>query len=138
MADYYTQFSFQIRCDSQEEKDYLLHYADEPDDTDSIEYREWEDDRHGFDVEETQDDLPVYVWIHDGGDGSPDNVANMITDYQVKFGKDKAVSFTYANTCSKPRLESFHGGGVLIHKGKQYWAPSPYEWISNKLKELEI
>jgi len=140
MANYYTEFSFQVICKSQEEKDFLLHWSDEPTEEESGRgnlYDEWKNNCYGVVVEDMQGGYPFYVWVHDGESGSPENAALMISKYQEKFETHEPVSFKFAQTCYKPRLDAFGGGGVIIYKGEQYWSPSANEWVDNKLKELE-
>lgn len=50
---------------------------------------------------------------------------NDLTDMLIRFSLyyDKPITLSYANTCSRPLLDSFGGGGVVIYKGKSRWLP---------------
>jgi hypothetical protein len=131
MADYYTEFSFMIPASDEEERKFLVAWTEEPDEPDE----DWDEYYHSGVCVVDEGDA---VWVHaDAGYGSPENAAALVAEWQTKFNKDDFVSFEYSFGCSKPRLDAFGGGGVLIHKGEEHWAPQPGLWISNKQKELE-
>ena len=55
------------------------------------------------------------VWLRDS-EGCPnlDGVANLIQAYMKKFGRKDVIHFQWAETCSKPRLDSYGGGAFII------------------------
>ena len=54
------------------------------------------------------------LWLHADDDGEPSKAAAWV----LKFGKALGLSgrwgFCWANSCSKPRYNSFGGGAVVI------------------------
>jgi hypothetical protein len=69
--------------------------------------------------EENEDEFAEYevqadgVWFHPDESGNPSAVAAMITALLERFPASypKGFQFTWAETCSKPRLDEFSGGG---------------------------
>ena len=97
MADYYTQFSTMIENLSTEEvvwiKENISGYA-------------VEDDFSQFDYTFVGDGL----WIYSEEDGVPDAVAGFVQAFLKEFRPQAIKVIGWANTCSKPRVDSFWGG----------------------------
>ena len=65
------------------------------------------------------------VWVHDeDGNGNPEAAAGFIQRYLKDLDIKEAVYMSWANTCSKPRINEFDGGGVVITATKMYWRNS--------------
>lgn len=91
-------------CDKQEEEDpgYDAPYL--------CEEFEFDTDRHGDD-----DGWGRYFYFHSeecGGDF--DALGVIFTEFLKKFRPDQMIVISYSETCSKPAVESFSGGGIVI------------------------
>lgn len=61
-------------------------------------------------------------WIHDDeGQINGDILIDIVARFQRAFAKDDFWECTFAETCSKPRLDAYSGWGVLIHHGQAYY-----------------
>lgn len=105
MANNYTQFSFMLPAKGEEGKTaetVLDAYARKMDQ---------DDEELGF--EYTAD--PAGIWINSGPEsGNPDNVIVALQAVLQNLGTEKGVWFSWANTCSKLRLDEFGGGGAVV------------------------
>ena len=128
MANYYTEFSFTVDVASEEEARFFVDWVDVDEDD-----LEEDDERWGVEVHNEG----RHIWITGGESGSPDNAARMVAEFQEKFNKQEDVQFCWGNSCSKPRLDAFGGGAVLVYKGQVHWAPNPELWCMDKLEELQ-
>lgn len=55
------------------------------------------------------------LWLYtDGGCGSPDYVILFVQTVFTRFGIDTQFRFSWANTCSAPRLDGFGGGAATV------------------------
>jgi hypothetical protein len=59
------------------------------------------------------------AWIHDY-DGYPNInvVAGVLAEAQEKFKLDDVWSFEWGNDCTKPRLDAYGGGAVVVADGE--------------------
>ncbi len=106
MADYYTQYSFEIENITPKERAWLELWIEEA-----------EKDEEGSYLPDclfgTRNDL-CSLWLHDDLGGSNiDALANMLQSFLL-FRPGQSITFSWANTCSKPRTDSFGGGAVFI------------------------
>lgn len=61
----------------------------------------------------------VEVWVHDTGEwANVDQIAAVLQALLVKFPGLQPIGFTWADTCSKPRIDEFGGGAVLISRDR--------------------
>ena len=110
MADYLTQFSCLFDVGSDENavaalaiRDQLANRVDE-DEGVSL----------GFDMRQDRDEAPGALWIHREGDGDPEHVIAFVKLCAEAFDLQGMWGFTWALTCSKPRLDGFGGGAQVI------------------------
>jgi hypothetical protein len=61
------------------------------------------------------------VWIYTDEWGDVVRVAELVCEWQQKFTIQSPWSLTYAETCSKPRLDEFTGGAVVCYKGEAHY-----------------
>jgi len=67
-------------------------------------------------------------WIYSEEFGSPEAAALFVYNFLVKFNIDGKIFFTWAETCSKMRLEHFSGGGCMVtKKGYDFWIPGDFK-----------
>lgn len=105
MANNYLQFSFMVENVSEEHWEFLK--------------------REFARVEKLEGYLPFCaeyedhhesVWFYSDEYGEPEYVAEVLYNYLAEFSLDKSISFSWASTCSKLRLDEFTGGGCFITK----------------------
>ena len=139
MADYYTQFSFRVSVPGRQiawlERlhETCLDLAENGDDAEL-----WR--RPTLDAEESRlISAATYVlarcdgygygnriyfqsetdgsWIiYADEQGDPLCMGRMLQEMLCRFESDACITFTYAKTCSKPRVGAFGGGAVLVTK----------------------
>ena len=110
----------------------------------------WEKQRQ-VDEQEAEDNDPDYeyddwnvtwsksgdgLWVYSEESGNVEAAADMIQGYLNATEQDIAVYMSWANTCSKPRVNEFDGGGVVITQTEMFWANS-YDAI-NKATEADV
>lgn len=104
MADYYTQFSsvLPVQTKANVEKAIELFIRLVRDDNPCAD---------GFFVEPFGD---AAIWIHAEDFGSPDNAEQFVSQLAKEITLKGKWGFEWANTCSKPRPDSFSGGALVI------------------------
>lgn len=61
--------------------------------------------------------VPEGVWIHDdGGEADTNILIEVVRWLLAQDGAPEYVTFEWASTCTKPQLDSFHGGAAIVHK----------------------
>jgi hypothetical protein len=76
------------------------------------------------------------AWFHADDCGDVEYTADLLAAMLAAFDSDAILSFTWANTCSKPRLDEFDGGAVVITKDDTKWL-SPSRWIDEQVKGVK-
>lgn len=147
MADYFTTFSFEI---SKKDADFPLEDIAQLIDA----YREQEYDnlptwyKDKFSIDDFGEDTveeymnigykleDEYLWIYSEEYPNIDALVSIINSVMKHYNSNKYVSFEYAYTCSKLRLDGFGGGAVFItSSGVKYH--STYGWIQEQIKQFE-
>lgn len=86
-------------------------FTDEPDyDENSDEDQEWEPFGAEVDVEENG------IWFH-GNEVNPEDIAELALAILEELKMDEPFVFSWAYTCSKPRIDEFGGGACAIMRG---------------------
>lgn len=107
MANYYTQFSTMIKDLTDEERKWWEKYQEE-----KAERRESNDDDYFTTCNvELQNDG---AWLYADDSCNIDSTAELIQRFLSENRPDQCHSFEWAETCSKPRLDEFGGGGCFI------------------------
>ena len=135
MADYFTNFSLQVRLPDAAAQTYALNLALEasrinqgdeaPADfpADLLSYTEdWCFDTDA-DVVEKQPGL----WLH-SSNGGIDAVCAFLQHLLQKFDPSGRVTFQWSNDCSKPRTDAY-GGGAAIITARKVKTMSTGEWL---------
>lgn len=133
MADYYTDFSFSIDDLTVEESQWIREKLDEIDDGGD------EDAWLCCDVTIETDfhQGPGYCWIRsEAGSGNIEAVADFCGEFLAEFRPDKWIEFEWANTCSKPRVDSFGGGAVFITATESRWLNTT-DWLVKQTQEFK-
>jgi len=108
VADYFTQFSCVLDVGTADKAlaalDLFLRLREEDEATDDPEFS-------GFALS-LQDGLGTSVlWFHDDCQGDVEGVIRFVLRIAEDLDLTGLWGFDYANTCSRPRLEAFGGGG---------------------------
>ena len=133
MANNYLQFSFLIRDLTFDETAWVRPLLDAEEESDDG-LSQFAD--NGFDYFCANVELdPDGLWIYAADDsGSPEDAANFVQAFLAKHRPDARVGFTWASTCSKPRVDEFDGGGVVVSAGGQEWM-SASSWVNETLRK---
>ena len=139
MADYFTKFSFVIPVTPEQGgwftrvhglAEELLGHAEDGGARENIEgpedvvsaVRRLVEKRDGFPcVQVTHDEEEGTIWVYSDDSGDPDYTVDLARAFLNRFDLDLVVSFQWANTCSKPRLDAFGGGAVVISRRNAVW-----------------
>jgi hypothetical protein len=129
MANNCLLFSTQLEELSQEELDWARKELEErrkkfEDNVDE------EDVGFSFEV----DDKEATVWLYDEEYGDPSKLAGFIQAFIKKFRPHMTFYFSWAETCSKPRLYEFGGGAIGVSADKIVWV-DPAEEVQKKLEK---
>lgn len=85
------------------------------------------------------DESKHFLWIRSEDNyGSLEGLANLILIWMHKFKITKPFGMQWADTCSKPRLDEFGGGAVLITTNGNsgiYWM-STSQWLDEQAENL--
>ena len=128
MADYSTQFSCALDLGSAANAAAALDLLDAMRDVPG------DDAPYGFDAEVDFTD-PAHIIMTDGRQGEPEHVIAFVLRCAEAFGLTGRWGFTWALTCSKPRLDGFGGGAQLIDLGARAsltWVDCDH-WLTARL-----
>jgi hypothetical protein len=132
MADYFTRFSCQLDVGTPDKAARAFEaFVALRNDT----YAETEDLHCGFDLSIQNDPSGSTLWIHDDGNGDVQAVIQFVLDLADELDLTGLWGFSYALTCSRPRLEAFGGGAHVLDLGarKSIGATSTQDWLSAAL-----
>jgi hypothetical protein len=118
MANNYTQFSFEAFTDlTEKESQWLADHIDEEKLEEAGFPAPFEDEYVGFDM--ILDNGSCIIIGDEAGD--VEQVALFLQQFLQEFKRKDVITFCWADTCSKMRLDEFGGGGVYINAEKQVW-----------------
>ena len=139
MADYFTKFSFVISV-TPEQGDWvaqvhalateLIGYAEDGEARENIEGPQdmvlaalgLAEKRDGDPcLQVVHDDKEGTVWVRSEDSGDVDYTADLAQAFLKRFDLDLVVGFRWVNTCSRPRLDAFGGGAVVISRRNAVW-----------------
>jgi hypothetical protein len=75
------------------------------------------------------------LWLKSEEGYSPEQAAEFVQKVLLEFDLPP-ISFTYAATCSKMRVDEFSGGGVVVTKDDILYQDAS-QWCWKKLEELK-
>jgi hypothetical protein len=122
MGNYNTLFSFVMALPNAQAIDYAMNLAAlaETMHSQSEEDRNLSETNFPTELEFCLDDWCFEVdknesgiWIHSDSSGA-DAACDFVQHLLARFGIEEPVGFEWANTCSKPCLDAFGGGAVII------------------------
>ena len=90
----------------------------------------------GFDLSIQTDPSGSTLWIHDDGNGDVEAVIQFVLRLAEELDLTGLWGFSFALTCSRPRIEAFGGGAHVLDLGarKLIGATSTQEWLAAALK----
>ena len=115
MADYFTQFSCILDVGSAENVARALALRDEY----AVDLEADEGVEPGFQLEADPVRSAGALWISSDAYGEPEHVIAFVLRCAEELGLTGRWGFTWALTCSKPRLDGFGGGAQLIDLGER-------------------
>jgi len=140
MADYFTNFSFNLPLTDPAQKEHALNLAqiarvhrfedeqlpaDFPPPLQDV-LEEW-----NFEVEEDGEDG---LWVHSDS-GGVDAACVFIQHLLQKFNLTLRVGFEWSHDCSKPRPDAFGGGAALISK-EEIKIMSTGDWLAEQTRHV--
>ena len=143
MPDYYTSFSFLLNLPGAEAIKYAINLATIAADLrwESEEDRETGETQFPKELELFLDEWDFEVaeeksgiWIH-SDDGGTDAACHFVQHLLERFGIIEPVSFEWANTCNKPRLDAY-GGGAAVITATDIKAISTSQWVFKRLERI--
>lgn len=158
MADYYTKFSMILPAQEGEEQEWLRSAAKELERvvSDDLDADECLRTSAAPDLTklllEVLDDLgygapnnvlpAAYAfeergcWLHTEDVGGTDFAAALIQAFLRRFNKTDVIGFEFAHDCSKPRLDAYGGGAMVITAQVTRWMTT-YEWMQDTLRSFQ-
>ena len=99
-------------------------------DGDDVDFCDWP----GF--EWSIDDPSFDLWLYGEDYGNVSHAAEFVRAFLAKFRPTACWQLTWAETCSKPRIGEFGGGGVFVTALKATFC-IPHEWLARQKKKFE-
>ena len=94
------------------------------------------DDHTGFGSE--WDTFSDCIWVHEGENANIENITKFIQKYLRFMNIDGGVWISWANTCSKPRVNEASGGEAVVTRNEVFWS-NPGRLIDEvKVKGVEV
>ena len=80
---------------------------------------------------------PALLWIYDNGSGDTDHVLAFVSKLGPALGITGLWGFEWSHSCSKPRLDAFGGGALVIDlaSGETLGTISTNEWLTRVLAD---
>ncbi len=119
MADNFVESSFVIEILSPEE----LAWWKKKGEQDTHPYKEWE-----LIENDTQ------VWFHEDTNFDVEEAAAVIQSFLKECRPKGSCGFSWALSCSKPRLDEFGGGACFVTAQKVWWH-SYNDWLQDKYRQ---
>lgn len=124
MADTYIQFSILLDEVDHNEADHIWNRT---------RFYERNDVDTGWTVD--YDAEKYTLWLYADTDGNVEAFADMLQDFIKLTGRDP-ITFTWSQTCSKPRPDEFTGGACLVEKDSiEFWNAT--FWAMRQIARLE-
>ena len=140
MANNYRQFSFALKLANKKEAVWfqkLLEKASKREDPESggtMADFDWTVYGHVKPAEGAPQE--TYVWFRDNGEsGNIDHIADLVQIYLKKFCPKGYFTMSWADICSKHRIDEFGGGFCVVTAKKQHWL-NEHEFTTKNTKGL--
>ena len=135
MADYFTNFSLQVRLPHEAAQTYALNLAgqanrlnqgDEAEPDFPVELQA-STEVWCFEVEADVVEAHPGLWLH-SDNGGIDAACAFLQHLLQKFNPSGQVTFEWSHDCSKPRIDAY-GGGAAIITAKKIKTMSTHQWL---------
>lgn len=113
MADYFTHFSCLLDVGTPQNAARALDLYNALSEAGAAE----EPPSEGFLVSIQPEHGGSQLWLRDDVSGDPERLIQFVTLCAAEFGLKGRWGFQYANTCSRPQLNSFGGGAHILDLG---------------------
>lgn len=113
MADYFTYFSCLLDVGTPQNAARALDLYNALSEAGAAE----ETPSEGFLVSIQPEHGGSQLWLRDDVSGDPERLIQFVKLCAAEFGLKGRWGFQYANTCSRPRLNSFGGGAHILDLG---------------------
>ena len=115
MANYYTEMSVLLPNDGSEKdkaeaREFLMSWYKE---------EAVNDNNVGFASE--WDTMTDSIWVHEWENADIEEAVIFVQKYLRYMGMDGGVYFSWANTCSNPRVNEATGGEVVVTRTEVFW-----------------
>ncbi|NDF01452.1 MAG: hypothetical protein EB034_24780 [Verrucomicrobia bacterium] len=135
MADYYTNFSLQLRLPNVAAQTYALALAEQVNRVNQSEEAQEElhpairdhADNWGFEVKAEVVEGQPGLWLH-SSNGGIDAVCAFLQHLLQMFDPTGRVTFQWSHDCSKHRTDAY-GGGAAIVTARKIKTMSTSEWL---------
>ena len=148
MANNYHQFSAILKLDNDEQKKWAeetleklsrtredggtVPLADPDDIPDLDRYESLADFEYEFEPEGEGHTL----WFYAEESGNAEHVAQFVQQYLKKYHPDQCWGITWADTCSKMRVDEFSGGALFVTADKIDWIQAS-SWVHEQAKKAK-
>lgn len=133
MANNYRQFAFCLKLRNKEEADWFvktLKEASEKEDEDGETCTDFDWD---VGIEEN-----FNVYFRDNGEfGNVEQIADFVEKYLKHFEVPGHFRISWADTCSKHRIDEFGGGFAVVTAEGTHWF-NETEWLSEKISSINL
>ena len=132
-ADYFCQFSCVLDVGSSE----LAEHADAIRDELAAELDRRDGAVLGVEMDIDHETGPGALWIYADDCGAPEHVTRFVLGCTETFDLEGAWGFCGNLTCSKPRIEGFGGGGIVVDLKKCEMVTSIdcADWLARQLTD---
>jgi len=133
MADYFCQFSCVLDVGSSESAEQADAIRGEL----AAELDRHEGAALGFEMEIDHETGPGALWIHADEYGEPEHVTRFVLRCAETFDLEGAWGFCWSLTCSKPCIEAFSGGGLVLDLTKRETVAciDCADWLAHRMTE---
>ena len=144
MADYFTNFSLQLRLPDEAAQTYALNLAqqasrinqgDEAPADFPAELQSYTED-WCFDTDADVVEKQPGLWLH-SSNGGIEAACAFLQHLLKKFDPSGRVTFQWSNDCSKPRTDAY-GGGAAIITARKVKTMSTCQWLCKHARRLEL
>lgn len=97
----------------------------------------YEQFQYDEDEDEDEDGDPKCLWLHDDeGNCNPEHVAAFVCKLAQQFNLKGKWGFEWADTCSRPLLDSFGGGAIAIDLATGVVENlRTFEWLADHIQD---
>jgi hypothetical protein len=133
MADYFCQFSCVLNVGSPESAEHADAIRGEL----AAKLDRHEGTALGFEMEIDHETGPGALWIHADEYGETEHVTRFVLRCAEAFDLEGAWGFCWSLTCSKPCIEAFGGGGLVLDLTKRETVASIdcAHWLAQHMTE---